>query len=428
MVLKIITYLILFVFPASANLVEHAGSASMTTLVILGVLAWITRNTAPAFTRQEKIVLGSFAVYFLVSLCFYIGHSFSKPNFSFFWELRHWELRHEVRMLGMIPLFYLLWRTGLKQWVLWYGVALAAMISAVYGWVDIYVLSKEMFFKAGLPDVPRAQGAYHPIAFGEMSLLLGFMSLAGIRYFHQKHYLLTVIPITALFGGMFAGFLSGTRMAFIAMPFLALVFLLQLGAFKRPWTYRILLILTLILLSGGYYHLPKSPLKYRITSGMADAGAFLDGKGTGRYAVHLGMWAEGWRLFLKHPLAGSGSRGYKNMIQQKLQAGEISAELGRFSTPHNMYLSNMISFGILGLMILLGIFLVPLTILLPAAAARGPGQDTAYAGIMLIVGFMLFGLTECIFLRNININFYLILLAAILTRVRECEPLQKSMG
>jgi O-antigen ligase len=402
--------------------VEHAGSTAMTTLVILGILAWMTRTRRPAFTRDERIVLWSFAVYFLVSLCFYIGHSFAKENFSLFHELSHWELRHEVRMLGMIPVFYLLHITGLKRWVLWYGSAMAAILCAVYGLFDIYGLPGGLLKITGLSEVPRATGAYHPIAFGDLSLTLGFISLTGIRYFHEKHRLLTVLPVTALLGGMLACFLSGTRIAFIAIPFLTLIFFFQLKTFKRPWAYRMAMISAILILSVVFYHLPQSPLEHRVQAGMADASDFFQGKGIGRYAVHLGMWDQGWQLFSKHPILGAGSRGYEKMIRQKTASCQIPPELGKYKTPHSMYLSNMVAYGVSGLLILMGIFLAPLRILLPAAVKPGPGKDIAYAGLMLIVAFMLFGLTESIFLRNININFYIILVAAILTLVKEFEP------
>lgn len=420
--LKSITYLILFLFPALANLIEHAGSTMMAALVILGVFSWMTRTTNIAFTRQEKIVLWSFVIYFLVSLCFYIGHSFFKEGFSLFWELRHWELRHEVRILSMIPILYLLHRTGLKRWVLWYGSAMAAMLSGAYGLFDFYALSKGVLNPNGLSEVPRATGAYHPIAFGDLSLVLSFMSLTGIRYFHEKHKLLTLIPLIAFLGGMIACFLSGTRMAFIAIPFLALIFFFQLGAFSRPWLYRSLMISAILILSTAFYHLPKSPLEYRIKAGIADASSFFNGKGIGRYAIHLGMWAEGWKVFSDHPIFGVGSRGYKKIVRQKAEAGLIPDEIAELSTPHNMYLANMTAYGISGLLILMGIFLTPLLILFPAAKKPLPVQDIAYSGFILIVGFMLFGLTECIFLRNINISFYIIMLAAIIILVKKIIP------
>lgn len=419
MTLKIITYLALFLFPTMANLVEHAGSTAMGALGILGIFAWMTRTTKPAFDPRERIVLWSFAVYFLVCLCFYIGHSFFKDNFSFFHEISHWELSHEIRMLGIIPVIYLLYRTGLKRWVLWYGSATAAILSGAYSIFYIYVISNA----PGLAEAPRATGAYHPIAFGDLSLAMGFISLSGIRYFQEKHKLLILVPAIALLSGILACFLSGTRMAFVAIPFLALVFFIQLGTFSRPWTYRLLAISTIIILSVSFYHLPKSPLEHRLKAGISGAKAFFEGKSSGYYAVHLVMWAEGWELFSKHPFIGSGNKGYEKMIREKAAAGQIPVEFVKFNSPHNMYLANMDAYGITGLFILMGIFLTPLPKLIRAARTPGPGRDIAYAGIMLIVAFMLFGTTETIFLRNININFYIIMLAVIITLIREFEHL-----
>jgi O-antigen ligase len=78
----------------------------------------------------------------------------------------------------------------------------------------------------------------------------------------------------------------------------------------------------------------------------------------------------------------------------------------------------MTAYGITGLFILLGIFLTPLIILAPAAKKDGPAQDVAYAGIMLITALMLFAMTESIFIRNININIYVILFAMIVSMVK----------
>ncbi|MEZ4567314.1 MAG: hypothetical protein R2860_10255 [Desulfobacterales bacterium] len=43
----------------------------------------------------------------------------------------------------------------------------------------------------------------------------------------------------------------------------------------------------------------------------------------------------------------------------------------------------------------------------------------AYAGIILILSFMLFAVTETIFYRNINISVYLIMTAAVLQLTRK---------
>lgn len=398
--LKIITYLIIFLLPILCNLVKHSGSVILSVLTLLGVYALLTRKTMPGFYKNEKRIMWSFALYFFICFFFYLANGLLRESASFYWELDH-----EVRFLAFIPIYYLFCRTGLKSWTIWWGAAVASIIYGLYSIGYIY----------GLSAGPRATGAYHPIAFGDISLVLGFISLTGIRYFQKQNNALIFIPLLAVFSGILASFLSGTRGAIIAIPFLTFIFFIQLGSFTTPWRYRTILILTIILLSVGFYHLPGSSLDHRFRTGFGEAKAFFEGKGTGRHVVRLGMWSEGWKLFIEHPICGAGRHGYELMIKQKTAMQQIPPEIEKFTSPHNMYLANMDAYGITGLFILLAIFISPLFIFIPASKTDGPSRDMAYAGIMLIAAFMIFGMTETIFNRNININIYMILLAAILS-------------
>jgi O-antigen ligase len=396
--LKIAVFLMVLVLPTATNLFKHAGSVMLAILTLLGIYAWLTREKNPVLSRSEKFVMGAFAAYFVVCLLFFIGYGV----FSEMHSLR-WDLGHEIRMLAIIPIWFLFYRTRLKSWPFWYGIALAAIISGVYA----------IFYVYGLSAKPRAEGSYHAIAFGDISLALGFMSLAGIHYFQKQHRMGAIIPILAAALGILASFLSGTRGAIIAIPFLALIFFIQLGGFKSPWRARGILILSIVLLSVGFYHLPGSSLDYRIRTGLNETKAFFQGKGAGPYAVRLGIWQEGWKMFAGHPIYGLGKDGYEQTIREKKEKKEISELVGKYdSSPHNMYLNHLIAYGISGLVILMGIFLSPLLIYLPAVKKNNCSRDIGFSGIMLIAAFMIFALTESIFNRNVFISLYLILTAA----------------
>jgi O-antigen ligase len=398
--LTIVIYLTIFFLPILCNLVEHAGSVILLVLTLLGVYVWLTHKTKPGFDKNENRIMWSFALYFFICFFFYLANGLFRESASFYWKLDH-----EVRFLAFIPIYYLFYRTVLKSWTIWWGAATASIIYGIYSIWYIYGVSADN----------RVTGAYHAIAFGDISLVLGFISLAGIRYFQKQNNVLTFIPLIAVTNGILASFLSGTRGAIIAIPFLTVIFFIQLGSFITPWRYRTILILTIIFLSMGFYHLPGSSLDHRFRTGFGEANAFFEGKGTGPHAVRLGMWSEGWKMFIAHPICGAGRHGYELMIKQKAAMHQIPPEIEKFMSPHNMYLANMDAYGITGLFILLAIFLSPLFIFIPASKTDGPGRDMAYAGIMLIAAFMVFGMTETIFNRNININIYMILLAAILS-------------
>ncbi len=80
--------------------------------------------------------------------------------------------------------------------------------------------------------------------------------------------------------------------------------------------------------------------------------AFFKGGKVGPYAVHLNLWMEGWKIYKAHPLIGIGRDGYKETMNQKMAANQISPEIAVYSTPHNIYLINLIAYGIIGLFIL----------------------------------------------------------------------------
>ncbi|RJP41463.1 MAG: O-antigen ligase family protein [Desulfobacteraceae bacterium] len=396
--------LVLFLFPIASNLIEHSTSAISILLTLMGIYIWLSGRHDLLLDRDEKRIMWAFAVYFGVCFVFYLAWGLLSENHSL-----KWRLDHESRMLTFIPIYILCARLHIKPWVLWWGAAIAAIAYGIYSLIFLYGIS---------PD-QRVTGAYHPIAFGTVALITGFFSLSGMKYFQRLGTWWTVVPVIAVTCGMLAGFLSGTRATLIVIPFLTIVFFIQLNTFSRPWLFRTLLILIITVMAAASYHFPGSTMRHRIHTGIHDAGMMLEGKEVaGSHAIHLRLWAEGWKIFTDHPFAGVGARGYDAIIKEKVEKNLVPAQLAQLPSPHNMYLNNMTAYGITGLFILLGIFLTPLIILAPAAKKDGPAQDVAYAGIMLITALMLFAMTESIFIRNININIYVILLAMIVSMVK----------
>jgi O-antigen ligase len=399
-----LAHLLIFLLPVSSSLIEHAASTISILLVLMGLYAWHTgRREGFALKRNEKIIMWAFAAYFFGSVLFYLAYGLFSEHHSL-----KWDLDHESRMLTFIPIYILCSRIHLKPWTLWYGCAAAAIVYGIYSLLSIYILAPGQ----------RVTGVYFPNTLGGIALLAGFISLAGIRIFHRWNPVQIVIPFFALAGGMLTGFLSGTRVTILVIPFLTLIFLVQLKNFSRPWFYRIILICIAGVISAGFYHLPGSPLPERLHAGLDQAGAILEGKDIGPYAVHLSIWAESWKIFKDNPLTGVGAGRYKAIIREKAEKNLVPPQIVPYKCPHNMYLTHMTAYGISGLVILLAIFLAPLTILIPAARRTGDQADVGFAGIMLIAAFMIFAIPSSIFLRTININIYVILLAVILSQIR----------
>jgi len=415
---RIIVFLSVFLLPILCNLVKHSASTILAILVLVELYAWITRKKIPEISPSEKNILWSFALYFFVCVFFFLANGLFRQSASF-----HWNLDHELRFLAFVPIYFLFHRTGLKPWTIWYGSAIAAILCGFFSINYIFNLCLPAATSSAhntmtVIEAMRVSGAYTPITFGQLSLAFGFMSFAGIRYFHKTHPALIILPVMAIVCGILAGFLSGTRGAILAIPFLAIIFFIQLGSFRFPWRKRFAMILSLTILSAGLYFMPGSTINQRFRTGFTQAHAFFNGKGTGPYVVRLAMWTEAWKMFKKSPICGTGKNGYNDIIEAKAAQNEVPEAIEKFYSPHNNYLTNMAAYGVTGLFIILAIFLSPLFIFIPAVRKKGPQKDMAYTGIMLIVSFMLFAVTETIFYRNINISVYMILTAAILSMSR----------
>jgi O-antigen ligase len=401
-----LTCLLIFILPLSSSLIEHATSTISTLLVLMGLYVWISgRRQGLVLERKEKIIMWAFAAYFFVNVLFYLAYGLFSEHHSL-----KWNLDHESRMLTFIPIYILCSRVDLKPWPLWYGTAAAAIGYGIYSLLSLYLLAPG----------ERVTGVYFPNTLGGISLLAGFISLAGIRYFYRQGAWLVFIPILAVAGGIQAGFSSGTRVTLLIIPSLLLIFFIQLKTFRRAWLYRVLLISLATVMSVGFYHLPGSPLPSRVHAGIDQAKSFMEGErdAPGLAAVHLGIWNESWKIFKANPLTGIGAGRYKAVINEKVEKNIVPPLIAHYKCPHNMYLTYMTSYGISGLLILLGVFLSPLMILIPAARQGDRQTDFAYAGFMVITAFMLFALPSSIFLRTININIYVILIAVILALIR----------
>ena len=401
--IRVLTYTLVLLLPASANLIKHGGSVIYSALVLFGLGAWLNRKTRPVFSRQEKIIMAVFAGYFLICLIFFLANALLVDEIPL-----DWDLDHEIRFLGFIPIYYLLiYWTGMKDWVFWYGLAAGAICSLGYALWQAYIIEIS----------GRVGGPYYAIGFGDLALAFGFMALSGLRYFYGQTPKIVFIPVIAAAGGTLAAFLSGTLGAVLAVPVLTMLFLIQLGGFKNPWRYRLITLIIIGAALVGYYQTAGVPIPDRVHSEMKEAGMFFDGRQNelkGEQAYRLRVWSEALSIYQENPLLGVGKDQYKARIH--------SATNINCPHLHNMFLEYIVIYGIFGIL-LFAVYLVPLYIFVSIITKTDLDRikDFAYAGLTLTCGFIVFSLTECIFYRNIFIAAYVILIATIFALIRQYE-------
>lgn len=412
--IRSVVVLLVLLTPAFTNLVEHAGSVIMLLLTLLGIYAFFKMGRIE-FSLREKKILWIFSVYFIFSLLMSEAHNLFNGI-----SLFKLKIGHSIRMLSIIPIYYLFITVKLEKNIIWYSLVAGAIASGMYALLTSIAT-----------DFPsRIIGPYNPCLFGYFSVALAFMSLSGFQFFYKKNKKLIILPLFGFICGLLAAFFSGTRGSIVTIPFLTIVFMFQIRRHLSNFNTKLVVAFIAAVFIFLLILFPHTPLSERFAKGIDEARYFIKNhecvECIGKYdAHHLRMWIEALIIIKDHPIVGVGPKGYRKIVTNRVKNHEIAPGIEIFKTPHNMYLTMLTSYGIFGLIVLLAFFLVPLSAIIYAVKNSRDNSDLAdisYCGIFLIVGYMLFSMTGALFIRNMLITFYIVSLSAILSVNRPITP------
>ncbi|MBA3581035.1 MAG: O-antigen ligase family protein [Gammaproteobacteria bacterium] len=410
-------------FPFGVVLVKSAASTCLLLGSIMGFLCWLASypQSSPRLSKQQRWI--AFALLAFVSvaiLAFILGEPAQQGRR---------ELSRFLRFLAFVPLAILWWQIKPSRAWLWWPIVLAPFVLTE---VAIY----QVFFKYQqelttilqttsyqnylqfLGQI-RAQGATHAILFGDLSLMIGVMALGAWPYFsqykqhtHRGVRLLRWLPLVSVLMGVSASFLSGSRGAWLAIPvLLGLGIWMSWNWFARWQRNAIIAMLSIGLLL--VVTLPSLSVVKRVELAIHEVETYQPGTTATSVGMRIEMWRFAWSLFKESPLHGVGVGVYAERAAVAADQGLINKRIGHFSHPHNEYLFVMASRGLLGLIVLLAVFVVPAFIFWRYRQKSWEHQGVAFAGLVVVLGYMIFGLTEAIFARTIPIGTYTFYLALI---------------
>jgi O-antigen ligase len=290
---------------------------------------------------------------------------------------------------------------------LWLGAAAGAWISLAFvAWQGLWL------------GVMRPGGLMNPITFGDLALCLALLSLAGalqagdgrsgVRSDVRSGARGRWLAGSGVLAGLAASLLSGSRGGWLMLALL--IALPALLAWRRRLSPRVALALPLLglALAALAYALPQTGVRERIAIGVSDTRLYLAGDpAPTSLKVRLELWRAGAMLIREHPWTGLDTPAYKRRMHAWVAEGKLSPAV--FAPPepphlHNDLLQVLVTRGVLGLAAWIGILLAPLDFFwtrLRQARARagppGPGYAAALAGLLLVLAYASFGLTEVIF-------------------------------
>jgi len=395
----------LVIFPAFILVNQYLSGLTFILAMLLGCRYLFSRqNNAFTCARDEKIFFISLSLLTVTAVISGIANEFDFARLD----------RLSLPMLA-IPVYYFYRNNPVNEGAFWIGLVCGAFGA---GTVALYQV-------IATNSVDRADGITNAIMFGDIALAMGFMSMAGSGWFIRQHRWQIIFPILGMTFGLLASALSLARGGWLALP---IVFGLFLWISAKHLSIARLLTIFAIALIGlsVIYHTPQFKVKNRVNLTITNFNSYVESdnpddpaRNTG-LGTRLDMWKSSWYIFQENPLLGVGWGSYRSYTEKYVSQRLVSENAGNFPHPHNQFFSALAKGGLLGLLAVLVTFTIPLVMfhaVLVSDQEPAESKRLALAGLIFLLSFMAFGLTEAVFERSRIMTFfafYLVVLMALM--------------
>jgi len=333
-------------------------------------------------------------------------------------------------ILGAVLLIWLRCRgPAARHW--WLGLSSGALAAGLIALFERLVLLYS-----------RASNDMNAIPFGNLALLLGFLSwLATLWWMYRlpqlrrssRRYCLW-LAVAGGMAGLLASLLSGTRGGWLALPLLALMLYVafrQMPRKERPRPVARYVGSGVLLLVVMLVAIPETGVSHRLVAAVADAHEYWQGEDRdGSVGLRLEMWRGGLQLFAERPWTGWGEGRLESARDALVASHILHPGVSYYDQLHSDIIDTAARRGVLGLLGLALLYGVPLYLFSRRLAADSPGvRVLAIAGLMTPLAFIVFGLSQSM-LRDVHgLSGYLGLSIGcwvIMKREEQCTLCQES--
>jgi len=385
-------YLLLFLFPLFGNSINHWFGAIFFIIFLISLPCLFNKMDNPLYP-EERLMLYFLAAFFATFILSALVNGWAE------WQTR--SLGVEIRYLAAVPVYLLLRRfPDAARWLLT-GSVLAAIIIAANAYCDVFVLNKA-----------RAWGAYSPNLIGPFAALIAVWSLVmwqtGRTPCRISRWWLPLFSLIALF----AVVLSGSRGAYVGLIAMLLVWIVL--SLQRWYRFAAILSMVLMLLFSYFF---VDSVKVRVDGAVAEIETYLaiddiaahQGELIGN-AQRLEIWRTAVLIFKQAPFIGVGRGNFEQVAAEHAGKGLVHVSGVQAGHAHNAYLDVLSSRGIVGFVVFMGMLLYPLYFFF---STRTVSPDSAMLGMIHIIGFMTFSITDAsTFVKGNFASIFLLYLAA----------------
>ncbi|MBB3143487.1 O-antigen ligase family protein [Halomonas organivorans] len=384
------------------SLIVSSGYSIGAALLLGGGLLLLVRRQCPRLGGRDWALVAVMAA------------------FSLFWMLHAWfdgqgtsGLDKPSRFLLAVPALLWVMARPPRLAYLWAGLSCGAIGAGSWAaWQKL------------VQGAGRADGFTFVIQFGNISMLLGVLCLAGLGWATRQPRrrgwagFLLLGALMGILGSLF----SGSRGGWVGFPFILLVLYRGYGEFLSV---RLKIAVLAVVLTGAglVYALPQTGVQSRVHQAVEDVQGYVaEGNSHSSVGARFEMWRGASLLILDRPLLGWGENGYVRGMKALADAGTIDAFVTRYGHAHNEFIDAFAKRGIIGFGLLLALYLLPLRWF--ARRLSEPNLDVrsiAVAGVLLPVAYMDFGLSQTFLAHNSGVMVFAFWLAVFYGSLRAYE-------
>ncbi|MDA1141114.1 MAG: O-antigen ligase family protein [Planctomycetota bacterium] len=270
-------------------------------------------------------------------------------------------------------------------------------------WVEITKKETGLIVKG--PKRVRAVGPYDSIMLGSLSMHLAAIIVAWL-FTSAKQWWEKFIGSFCMACAVYCSLLTGTRGAWLLIPLLFITAVIIWVKRLRPKQ----LVVSIIALVGlgivGQFLLPKS-----VTSRMGALPLAIINPGQAlSSSERAGLWRISLSIWADSPILGSGLGDFRKDLIRKIE-NKQSGIIGIYDHAHSIYFEALAQTGLVGTIALVSVLLVlPFRnyILTWKGTEDTDLQFIALAGMLTVVSFSVFGLTEAWFSRMPFVTSYVV--------------------
>lgn len=402
-----------------AMVVPKASDLALALLFVSGLIVYIKNKLTitPDLSTFER----GLVIFFLI----WGGISILSFMFIDSGRSAQQRLEDDLKFVALIPFYFILRSVKIPTVPIIVVLSIMIFLLGIISYLQKHNtgLSVLSFLELSVNSW-RPSGAVNPMRYSAISLIVSISVFLGVILLPLKLFIRFFLVASVLLG-LLACLYTQTRGVFISIPFLLLsfVFIFYRNGFK--WQSFVALCLGLLLVLGlsrtdyvqnRLFNLTKQSVE-KYTAGNSETNL----------GIRLDMYMVGWGLFLEEPLLGHGLHSFKTITKERKASGEldnVSKFVGIRHTPHNEFLMAAVEKGIIGIILVFGLFAIPFVIFYRAIMYGGTREAKWYGacGATMIIVLFVAGQTGTIFNHNVFTHFYIIWTFLFVSQIRQVAP------